>query len=348
MSEATKLIKEMVCRLLEDCVDAPLLATAENGVWAATLWAQLEENGLTSMLADANSETGWCEAFPVIEVAGAYALPLPLPEAIAAGYLLGQAHIEPPSGIFALAGFHPSDTLSLKQGVAGWRVEGVAHRVPWGRSLDRAVAVIEGRIACFAVEECTVSAGSNLAGEPRDTLTFRNSAATVAEAPNAQNARILGAAIRSAQIAGAIAAVLERSVSYATERQQFARPIASFQAIQHQLAVLAEESGAATLAAECAFNALDGEDETEFAVAVAKIRCGEAAGKASAIAHQVHGAMGFAYETDLHHLTRRLLAWRAEFGAESNWAMRVADLAIPCGGEGLWPFIVKNQQGEAL
>ena len=51
-------------------------------------------------------------------------------------------------------------------------------------------------------------------------------------------------------------------------------------------------------------------------------RCavGEAAGTGAAIAHQVHGAMGFTYEHSLHHATRRLWAWREEFGNEAVWA----------------------------
>ena len=52
-------------------------------------------------------------------------------------------------------------------------------------------------------------------------------------------------------------------------------------------------------------------------VAIAKLRVGEAAGTGAAIAHQVHGAMGFTYEHSLHHSTRRLWAWREEFGNET-------------------------------
>ena len=53
------------------------------------------------------------------------------------------------------------------------------------------------------------------------------------------------------------------------------------------------------------------------------MRVGEAAGTGAAIAHQVHGAMGFTYEHTLHHATRRLWAWREEFGNETYWAMRL-------------------------
>ncbi len=345
MSESTNIIREMISRLLAEGVTAPLLEAAERGDWAAPLWAQLEETGLPTMLAGSDVETTWREAFPVIEAAGQHALPLPLPEVIAANYILDQAGIESPSGVVGLAGFHPQDTLSLTRNSDGWRVEGQAHRVPWGRFLNTAVAIIDTQIALLTLESCAVTKGANLVGEPRDTLAFQGFAIAVADVPAGLNIQDLGAAIRSAQMAGAIAALLERSVSYASERKQFARPIGNFQAIQHQLAVLAEESATATLAAKCAFSALYGEGDIGFSVAVAKIRCGEAAGKACSIAHQVHGAMGFAYETSLHQITRRLLAWRAEFGAEGDWALKLASSVVPHGGDGLWPFVVQSQKG---
>jgi alkylation response protein AidB-like acyl-CoA dehydrogenase len=76
-----------------------------------------------------------------------------------------------------------------------------------------------------------------------------------------------------------------------------------------------------------------------FAVAAAKIRAGEAAGAGAAIAHQVHGAMGFTREYSLHHSTRRLWAWRDDFGAESVWAMRLGNIAISAGARALWPAL---------
>jgi len=74
-------------------------------------------------------------------------------------------------------------------------------------------------------------------------------------------------------------------------------------------------------------------------VAVAKVRVGEAAGNGAAIAHQVHGAMGFTYEHSLHHSTRRLWAWREEFGNEAVWAARLGRMVAERGADGLWPFI---------
>ena len=73
--------------------------------------------------------------------------------------------------------------------------------------------------------------------------------------------------------------------------------------------------------------------------AVAKVRTGEAAGKAAAIAHQVHGAIGFTERHPLHESTRRLWAWRDEYGAESEWAERLGSIVGGCGPENLWPIL---------
>jgi acyl-CoA dehydrogenase len=78
-------------------------------------------------------------------------------------------------------------------------------------------------------------------------------------------------------------------------------------------------------------------DDFPFAVAVAKARTGEAAGKVAEIAHQVHGAMGFTHEHPLHFATRRLWSWRDEFGSDAYWQERIGRLVCEAGGAALWP-----------
>jgi acyl-CoA dehydrogenase len=144
--------------------------------------------------------------------------------------------------------------------------------------------------------------------------------------------------IRSASMAGAIETLLESSVRYAGERVQFGKPIAKFQAIQQSLASLAGEATSAQSAALAAFGSsvrMPGRFET----AVAKIRTGKAAGVAAGIAHQVHGAIGFTWEHPLHYFTQRLWAWRAEYGTEAQWAIRLGREAIERRGLNLWADI---------
>ena len=161
--------------------------------------------------------------------------------------------------------------------------------------------------------------------------------------PNAVSAdlvRGVGALLRAAQMAGAMEAALGLATAYANDRVQFGRPIGKFQAIQQQLALLAEETAAALVAVEsAAISVAEGRQSAEFAVPAAKIRAGEAAETVAEIAHQVHGAIGFTEEHSLHYLTRRLWSWRDEFGDEAYWAGVLGRRIAAAGGAGLWPLI---------
>ena len=58
-----------------------------------------------------------------------------------------------------------------------------------------------------------------------------------------------------------------------------------------------------------------------------------------AIAHQVHGAIGFTKEHILHRFTLRLLSWRDDFGNESHWAVALGHLVAARGADDLWPLV---------
>jgi acyl-CoA dehydrogenase len=143
-----------------------------------------------------------------------------------------------------------------------------------------------------------------------------------------------GALARSHQIAGALGRVLELAVAYAGEREQFGRPINRFQVIQHHLADAAAEVAAAGLVAEAAAEVAEAGGLVE-AAAIAKVRVGLAS-RAAAIAHQVHGAIGVTEEHPLHLLTRRIWAWRDDFGSELEWSRRLGRTIAATGGGALW------------
>tara|TARA_B100000427_G_C15301911_1_gene504391 strand:- start:126 stop:569 length:444 start_codon:yes stop_codon:yes gene_type:complete len=147
-------------------------------------------------------------------------------------------------------------------------------------------------------------------------------------------------------MAGALQTVLEFSVTYAQERQAFGRPIGKFQVVQQNLARLAAETAAATAAAGSAADTIQNADSFDEAVilevAAAKIRTGEAATEGSAIAHQVHGAMGFTAEHVLQRFSKRLFAWRDDFGTETEWAVRLGKIVAANGADKLWPMIASR------
>jgi acyl-CoA dehydrogenase len=346
MSELSTLLGPTVTRLFGDLVTKELIESAEKGAWPEKLWRALEEGGLTlPLVPEAGGGAGgmWVDAHVVVRAAGKHNAPVPLAETIVAGWLLAEAGLDVPLGPLTLAPVREGERLALTRAGGAWRLSGTVSGVPWGAAAGHVVVAAEGdgapQIALVARGAGRVTADRNLALEPRDTLVF-DGAPVVAAAPAGERGRaggviVCGAMIRAAQMAGALESLLEQSVRYATERKQFGRPIGNFQAIQHNLAIVAGHVAAAGIAAENAFRAAD-RGHPAFEVAVAKVRAGEAAGVGAGLAHQVHGAIGFTYEHSLHFSTRRLWSWRAEFGSESRWAVGLGQEVAARGADRLW------------
>jgi alkylation response protein AidB-like acyl-CoA dehydrogenase len=142
-----------------------------------------------------------------------------------------------------------------------------------------------------------------------------------------ETARALAAAVTAARMAGAMERLQEITLDWAATRKQFGREIGKFQAIQHQIAVLAEEVTAARMAAQMAFAGPPLSISPRRA-GLAKLRTGEAAQAAAAIAHAVHGAIGVSQEHPLHHYTGALHHWRLAHGGEAWWARRLGQWAL--------------------
>ena len=159
-----------------------------------------------------------------------------------------------------------------------------------------------------------IAAGERLAPVPFGETALRR-------AGHAQLPLPARAALRAAGMAGMSAHVLAMTIDHVTTRQQFGRPLAAFQAIQQQLALMAEDVAAATLAAHIGFG---GPGFTPERSAAAKLRANEAAVRIIAVAHQLHGAIGATNEFDLQLWTGALSAARLADGGESHWAAVLA------------------------
>jgi len=344
MSEARGLVREAAERLFEKHCSVETLRRADGGEFPQVLWRALAEAGYTSALVPESAGGAGLEmadALSLLISAGRHAVPAPLAETMLAGWLLSSAGVSVPEGPLTIAPVREGEQLRARRDGALWRIEGTATRVPWGRQCGRIVVLAQSDgqnlVALVAAADVEFSNGHNVAGEPRDDLVFAGVKSQQAGvSPVAGGAlRALGAVMRSAQMAGALQSVLEMTVQYAQERVQFGRPIGRFQAVQQNLAVLAGQAAAATAAAEAAIEAAAHDLESPV-VAAAKIRAGEAAGICAAIAHQVHGAIGFTQEHRLHYSTRRLWSWRDEFGSEAWWAGRLGGAAAAAGADRLW------------
>ncbi len=337
MSESTELLLQTAHRIFTDLSTVECVNALEQGQWAQRLWDALDENGLTHALLPVDSggsELGLADGVALLKVAGYHAAPIPLAEHWLAGLALVDAGQPLPGGALTIA---PPDP-------ARRAVPGTHRRVPWGRSLP--VVALDGadgqrRLKLYP-RAVVVTQNANLAGEPRDELDLARSEFTLDAASSIDAPRwlALGALMRSAQMAGALQRCLALASAYALERKQFGRPLAAFQAIQQELALLAGEVAAVDAAVDAAADAAEAGDGL-FDIAVAKARASMAVDAATRIAHQVHGAMGFTYEHRLHHYTKRLWSWRDDFGTEVYWNTLLGRKALEVGGDGLWPFLTR-------
>jgi acyl-CoA dehydrogenase len=338
-------------RLFADQMSRAVLDQADQGLWPAHLWQAVEDAGFPLALIPQDIggfDLDPAEAVGIIRRAGAHAVPLPLAETMLAHWVAALLGLSVPQGPLTLA---PTATSAchLRQSGSGWRLSGSANRVPWARHAAAVVLVAwtEDQTPYAVVmppQAATLTPGQNLAGEPRDDLTLDLDLSDDQLAPLGFDPAILwaaGAALRCQAMAGALEAVLDLTVTYANERIQFGRPIGKFQAVQHTLAILAGQvaaaDGAAGLAAEALRAPLAGLPITP--ISAAKIRLGEGAGIAAAIAHQVLGAMGFTHEHTLHFFTRRLWSWRDEYGSETWWSEHLGSQILDADDP--WDFITK-------
>jgi alkylation response protein AidB-like acyl-CoA dehydrogenase len=137
-------------------------------------------------------------------------------------------------------------------------------------------------------------------------------------------------ALQCMEMAGGAAAVLDRTVEYIKVREQFNRPIASFQAAQHHVANMRMAIDGARLTANQAVWWIGTGRLAPRAVAIAKMQASEAYKWATLTAHQLHGGMGYVRETDLHLWSERAKATEIQGGTAdvaAGWLQRELGLA---------------------
>jgi len=137
-----------------------------------------------------------------------------------------------------------------------------------------------------------------------------------------------GALLTAAIQLGLSEAVLDLAVAYAKERQQFDRPIGSFQAVKHMLADMLVRTEVARAAVYAAAVTVDDPSvgHVARAIAAAKITAGEAAMKNGKAAIQVHGGMGFTWEVDCHLYLKRAWVLDTAFGSPDAHSEYLASL----------------------
>ena len=354
MADSDNIVVATAERVFADLADPQTVTHSKDASWRAPLWQALSEAGLPlSWVPEACNGAGasLADGFAVLNAAGRAGLSVPLAETMLAGWLLAQAGIAAPPDMMTVTPALPKDRIAVN---TDGTLSGVARGIPFASETRHIAVVANGTnglaIAVGNTTDCRITAGLNIANDASDTVTFDKVRPVAIEpAPHdfdLATLLLMGGVARSLQIAGALESMLEISVGYANERIAFEKKIAKFQAVQHNLAKLAGEAAAALAAASSAADAIANTAKFDDAIFLetvsAKIRCAEAAEKGAAIAHQVHGAIGFTSEHILHRYTMRALAWRDDFGNESHWAVELGKRVAARGADELWPLVASR------
>lgn len=315
MTDQAEVLADAFRRHIADiCTPAAIRALEKTGV-TEPIWASLSASGFLD--AAVPEEAGGAglslaELYGIIVVLGEHAAPLPFGETMVARGLVSAAGGGVPEGaIVALAaqsalfpgGAYATHALSERDG-----------------GLALSVSAPDGGDVFGAGGSLRLSMGDTLWSGPGE----------------GQELMLAAAAVTSAQMAGAMARILDMTLRYVADRQQFGRALSKFQAIQQQIAVLAEQVISSQVAARTAFV---GRRFDLARVAAAKCRANEAAHAVCAISHAVHGAIGVTEEFDLQLYTRRLKQWQLAYGSESYWGARLARERLTTSGGSTADFL---------
>jgi len=253
----------------------------------------------------------WNALHAIFVLLGEFGMPAPIAQSILARSLLAGMN-ELPQGTITIAPFSERVGAQL-----------LCRSVAFGGTAEYVITQTgENLVLLFAAEAGRV--GTGIYHSDTADLT-RSSVKPVFSRPApSPTLELQSAAMHAALLAGAMSRVLQISLRYVADRNQFGKPIGKFQAVQHQMAVMAEHVAAARIASALAFRGVCGLRGT----AVAKSRTSEAAGVVSAIGHALHGAIGITAEYDLQLFTRKLHEWRIADGAEDYWNLKLGEMIL--------------------
>ena len=266
------------------------------GAHDPSLWKEMASLGFLGV-ADPESGSTLVDVCILVEEAGRALLPGPfLPHTIAALAV-------------ARAGGDPEVVASLTSGETVATATEDLSLVPCG-GVAEVVAILRfqepGLIGSFDATEIEAADLTRPAA--------RISSATE-DALNPVPLRHVASTAVAAESVGAAARALEMATAYAKEREQFGRPIGSFQAIKHKAADMLRAVEAARLAVYYAASAIDaGATDAFVAAATAKVVANDAFLRCAAENIQIHGGIGVTWEHDAHLLYRRALANSVYFG----------------------------------
>lgn len=308
----------------------------EGSGFAEPLWPGLVELGVAGLLVPephGGAGLGIFEAALAAEALGAAAAPVPFTAAavmapLAFGGCASDAardtwlpRIANGTARFAVA-FAPSPDGEGAVDRRGDRLSGrLRDALDLGGATHLLVVLRDGALAVLAAD----GAGVRVTRRPSVDRTRPVGDIELTEAPaevlpaadDGLPASVLdaGRTTLAADTLGAAQRMLDRAVEYAREREQFGRPVGSFQAVKHmcaEMAAMLEPCRALVWYAAYAQDALP--EEARLAACHAKAHLGEVGREVARTATEVHGGMGFTDELGLHYWFKRIGADRQLLG----------------------------------
>jgi alkylation response protein AidB-like acyl-CoA dehydrogenase len=228
-------------------------------------------------------------------------------------------------------------TLSAARDGDGWLIDGTAHHVLNGSAADDlvVVAIADGQPAVLLLDATADGVATQPervldATRPMATITFTRVPAERLTGDGPADDIIdrsvnRAMAVLSAEQVGACERALELATKYACTREQFGRPIGSFQAIKHRCADMLVDLESARSASLAALRSIDdADDETGWRVSMAKAVCSEALRAVSHANLQIHGGIGFTWEHAAGLFVKRARTDEVLFGLPSEHWDRLA------------------------
>jgi alkylation response protein AidB-like acyl-CoA dehydrogenase len=330
---------EMLAGVAGD-VFADVEGADEADVGLARLWPTVVELGWSTIgVPEALGGSGGTTADlgAIVRALGRHTVAVPLLEAATAAWVLAIAGEPLPEGGFATIA-QPGGPVSID---AEGRLSGGPITVPWAAAATHAVvvAVRDGQdvVALAATGEGTTTRATNLAGEPRPEVEVEGvSARVLTGGPPAAAIHERAALLSTAALVGAMETALRLTRDHVRTREQFGRPLARFQVVSSALAAMASDVGLAASALDAALEPHADPATSSLAIAAARVTALEVATEVAAQAHHLHGAMGITREYPLHRATRRIWAWRDEWGSVRSWRRQLGTATLHAGTAVFW------------
>ena len=338
----------------------------DNGGFDGDLWAAMVEQGWTGISVPESLGgvgLGTVEAAVLLEQTGAHLAPVPLLQQLAALAVLADGSW----GERLLSGEAVACVARTPLTRAGdGSVSGRLEPVIYGARADVLVAPAGGELVAPAGGELVAPAGGelvapaggelvavDLAGVARSPEPAMDQtrelawieldaapAVTVGGAEEVTAHLDRGAVFHSAEMLGAAEAVMNLAVEYAKVREQFGRPIGSFQAVKHRCAdMLVDVEGMRSAVYHAAWALGVATADAPPAAATAKIWCSDAGVRVAESALQVHGGIGFTWEADVHLYLKRAQLDQVAFGDARHHRARLAAILRDrlASGASIWP-----------